>query len=818
MASLKRRAALIRITIGLTLAATSSWAASAPQFTAEEKAWIAAHPVVRTLSDSKWRPFAFRESGKVVGIVPSFLTAVSRLSGLHFEYVDGVTWHDAADALRAGTIDIVPDVKWRDALHAHWARNDIILSRPYFVGTIFVVGPEGMNLFVDTAQLTGQRVAIKGGGALEAAIRDSDIPLNLLTFDDERDALAAVATGEATVALGPDMSILPLLRRQFHDELFVAGSFPDNPYALAIATRRDLPILASILDKSLAAISAREVDGITRQWVESADYGKPSLYSILYYRRWQVAGGGACLLALAAIAFFSWRARLVAIRSEREKAIFLAFISHEIRTPMHTILSSVELLQRSKLAPKHARRADAAMAASESLLTLLDDILEYSRLESHNVTLAPEPTLVESWVVQSADMVRWRADEKDLCLTLELASPPNLCVLIDPIRTRQIVLKIKFTSAGSVTLRADYLEGNPNRGGSLTIEVRDTGIGIPPERQRRIFEPYQRVEQSGNRRVSGSGLGLSICRELVELMKGSITVISSPDKGTIFTVILPVRRIAQAPTPGTSGSHGSSVHGEPLLHTREQALVEPDAPQLTRGAPLILVVDDHESVQHAIRNQLDSLACNATFADTGKHALEQFERASFDMVLLDCALPDIDGYTVAQRMRDSERMRMHAHTPIIAISASTDDAHRKRCFESGMDGVLGKPLRLDTLRQMVDLWCPSNSTRAPTPSEGNTPPSNANLREVYRRSVDADLAALGDALSKGDADRAGRAAHRIKGAAAVTGHAETSRLAAELERRLKLASDGIPAGVGTLGDELLHSYRIDTAEPDNTDA
>lgn len=833
MMSLKRCAVLIGMVIGLMPA--SDWAAGAPEFTPEEKAWIARHPVVLTRADPNWRPFEFHENGKAVGIVPSFLDAVARISGLRFEYVDGISWRDSPDALQSGRIDIVPDVTWRGRLDAPWIRHldmapdakkheggalprdDIIVSRPYFVGTVFVVAPEHPNRVVDAQNLAGRRIAIKGGGALEAAIRHSDTPVTLLTFDDEGDALATVANGDADAAVGADMSILPLMRRQFHDELFVAGGLPHGQYALAMATRRDMPVLASILEKSLAAIPAREVDEITRQWIETADYGKPSLHSILYYRRWQVAAAAAGLLALAAIAFVSWRSRVAAVRSERDTAMFLAFISHEIRTQMHTILSSVELLQRSNLAPRQASRADAAMAASESLLTLLDDILEYSRLESHNVTLTPEPTPIQPWVRHSADMVRGRVDEKKLSLTLELACAPDLCVLIDPVRTRQIVLNllvnaIKFTSAGSVALRVDYLDGKPGRTGSLVIEVRDTGIGIPPERQRTILEPYQHVEQSQNRRVSGSGLGLSICRELVDLMKGVVTVSSSPDKGTIFTVLLPVQRAAQARVPGTAGRQAPAL--EPSQPAHGQSPVEADTSQPAVNGPTILVVDDHEAVQHAIQHQLDALACNSAIAATGEHALALFEHTAFDMVLLDCDLPDIDGYTVAQRMRDGERLRKEARTPIIAISASTGDAHRERCFDSGMDGVLGKPLRLDALRQMIDLWCPARNDDGIAPPMQDTRPAKAEFRAIYRQSVDADLAALGAALSNGDVDRARHAAHRIKGAAAVAGHTTTSELAAELERRLQLASDGIAPSIGMLGDELLRLHRADTAGPD----
>lgn len=820
MVSLKGRAILIGVVVGLMPAL--GWANNTPQFTQEEQAWITRHPVVRTRADPNWPPFEFREHGKIVGVVPSFLDAISRISGLRFEYVDDVTWHNSADALHSGRIDIVPDLTWRDTLNA-WRmphpgttlgttansdsrtispRDKLIFSRPYFSGTVFVVTSERLNLLVDARNLAGRRIAIKGGGAVEAAIRHGDIPVSLLTYDDESDALAAVADGIADAAIGPDVSLLPLVQRQYRDKLFVSGGLPDSPYALSIATRSDMPVLASIIDKSLAAIPARDAEHLVHQWIESTDYGKPSLQSILYYRRWQVAAAGAGLFALAAIAFASWRSRVAAVRSERDKAMFFAFISHEIRTPMHTILSSLELLQRSKLPPKQANRADAALAASESLLTLLDDILDYSRLESRNATLAPEPTHIEPWIQRSADMVRWRVDEKKLSLEIEIACPPGLHVLIDPVRTRQIVLNLlvnalKFTSAGSIALRVDYLEGKPDRTGSLVIEVRDTGIGIPPRHQRTIFEPYQRVEQSGNSRVGGSGLGLSICRELVDLMKGVITVSSSSDLGTIFTVILPVRRIAHAPIVGTTDAH--------------EATEDAETPPPTSNGPMILVVDDHEAVQHAIQHQLDALACRSTVADTGEQALAQFARTAFDMVLLDCDLPDIDGYTVVQRMRDDEHLQQRAHTPIIAISASTGDTHRERCFDSGMDGVLGKPLRLEALRQMIDLWCPTSVTNRSEPTEESSQSAKADFREIYRQSVDTDLAVLGNALSNDDGDRALHASHRIKGAAAIAGHAATSELAAELERQLQFASGSIPPSIHALSDELLRLHRADMA-------
>lgn len=786
-------------------------AAATSLFTPEEHAWIAAHPVVRTCVNSHWRPFEFVQGGKVVGIVPSFLEAVSDLSGLRFEYVDGACWKGSIAALNSGRIDMLPD--WGKSYDTTPYRGGFIASTPYYVGTIAIVTAERENLFAGFPQLAGKRIAIKGGGGLELAIRHSDVPVTLLTFQDEADALEAVANEEADAALGTDASIIPQLNRQFKGRLFLSGSLWDRPYALTMVTREDNPVLASILDKSLTAIPASDADAIRHRWQETTDYGAPSLASILHYRWRQVALVGCVLLAFATLAYVLWRARVAAVRSERDKAMFLAFISHEIRTPMHTILASLELLQRSQLTGQQASRADAAVSASETLLALLDDVLEYSRLESHSVTLAPEPTRIGPWAQRTIDMVRWRSDEKKLVLSLDLACAPDFSVDIDPMRVRQIVLNllvnaIKFTATGKVVLRVDYLSGKRRGTGTLVLEVRDTGMGIPPERQRHIFEPYARVESPGHRGASGSGLGLSICRELVDLMKGVITVSSSPEIGTVFTVMLPTREPhAQAASQrGPLESPASAAQATPPIRAHKPLLRD------SKEGPLVLVVDDHEAVQHAIQHQLDALVCRSAIAGTGEAALELFASTTFDMVLLDCNLPGIDGYTVARRMREIERERGAERTPIVAISAAADDAHRVRCFDSGMDGVLGKPLRLAALRELIELWCghgDSGSSAAPIADSGAPA---VDVHAIYRQTMKADLEMLAEGIAHRNIEQARRAAHRISGAAAVVEDLPTRNLASELERRLASSSGDITADIQALAAELQSLHGAGTAD------
>jgi CheY-like chemotaxis protein len=251
------------------------------------------------------------------------------------------------------------------------------------------------------------------------------------------------------------------------------------------------------------------------------------------------------------------------------------------------------------------------------------------------------------------------------------------------------------TAAGAVTLRVRYVAARHGRSGTLCLEVRDTGIGIAPDRLGHVFETYWQADRAPQPGSGGSGLGLAICRELVELMHGSIAVDSTPHVETVFTVQLPVPAADGAPLAKSA--------------TAAQALADATAAPVYRGAPRVLIVDDHETVRAALQDQYDALGCVGIVAGSGEDALRHLAQGRIDMVLLDCNLPDIDGYALARMIRQEEAVRKARRVSIIAISAESGDMHRMLCLESGMDGVLGKPLRLDTLRQAIARWYPTDA-------------------------------------------------------------------------------------------------------------
>ncbi|WP_304589938.1 ATP-binding protein [Burkholderia anthina] len=691
---------LLTVSVG-TSAAT---ACRKPIFTDEECRWIRDHPVVHIAVEASWRPIEYMHRGRHAGLVAGYLNTISKMTGLTFQTVPGTEWGHAYEALASGKVDLLPGV-WRELVPER-AGADARVSAPYLVGRLTVVTGNNSAMIFGLQRLKGQRVAIKGQGAVEYFVRHSGVPLDVRTFDTEALALGAVANGDADAALGIDVTILPIMRRQFPGQIYLSGMLADRPVSLAMLTRADLPILASIIDKSLAAISVSEAAGITRESIELGDYGKPTIRSIVHYRAPVVLAIAVTLLTFAVLAYLMWKSRAAAIRSKRDKAMFLAFVSHEIRTPMQTVLSSLEFLQRSRLPVQQAGRVDAAASASETLLTLLDDILDYSRLESRRVTLSPQTVELGAWARQTVDMVRWRAERKALALTLDVSGPPSLHVLIDSVRVRQIVLNllvnaINFTAGGAVTLRVGYLAARHGRHGTLCIEVRDTGIGIPPDRFGHVFENYWQADRAPQPGMGGSGLGLAICRELVELMHGSIAVESTPHVETVFTVQLPVMAVDGVPP------------AQPAVAATADAMAAPAPAPARRSAARVLIVDDHEAVRAALQDQCDALGCVGVAAGTGEDALRHLAQGGIDMVLLDRNLPDIDGYALARMIRQEETARKARRVPIIAISAECGDAHHARCRESGMDGVLGKPLRLEMLRQAIATWCAADAGDAP---------------------------------------------------------------------------------------------------------
>ena len=751
-----RRAALGALWIAMALTAGPARAQTLPVFTDEEQRWINAHPVVRYAADTRLSPLEYVEHGRYKGLMAEYLDAVARKSGLRFELEPTRDWQEAQQAFLDGKVDMFPNASAQRTTREVGAR--LRLTDPFFVAQTIIVTRADAPIVLRMKDLDGKVAAVRGGGTYAHVFADRYPGVRVLATREPMESLDAVISGEAYAAIGSDAVFLPMLHRRHASRLSISGTVGDLLYIAQMGIRADLPLLHAIVAKSLGSLSAVETGQMNDRWLAQTDFGEPSLLSIVRYRLPQLL---MLLGAVVLLGWFAWRARVAqraAQKSERTKSHFLAVMSHEIRTPMNAVLASIELLEHTPMDARQKRFTRTASAAAEALLSLLDDVLDLSKLDARRLALELIRTDVDALAQKVAQVARMNAQDKQLVIEVRTRNPSGRQVLIDPTRLRQVLLNlvgnaVKFTECGRIDVTLELLDdGDMNA--LLTVRVCDTGIGIAPSQQAAIFDAYAQADNATTRRFGGTGLGLTICKELVTLMGGEIRLTSRLGAGTSVEFSLPVRL---APPAQASSKHAAAAHGMPSFG----------------AAATVLVVEDHPGNQFIIAEQLRTLGYEARIEADGVAALVALEPPHpFALVLMDCHMPGMNGYEATRRIRARERQTGASHLPVIAISAATDLAHLEKCMDSGMGGVLKKPLRLDELSSMLQLWLGA----APSP-----PPPGSTVPPQMHEAMAEDLAALRRAFAAGDTLLAARHAHRIKGAASMVDAAAAAESADALE-------------------------------------
>ncbi len=469
--------------------------------------------------------------------------------------------------------------------------------------------------------------------------------------------------------------------------------------------------------------------------------------------------------------------------ASRAKSTFLATMSHEIRTPMNAVIGMLELsLTRSKCGScKEVGPIEVAYESAKSLLLLIGDILDVAKIESGRLTLLPERAKLRELIESVARVFDGLARQKGLQLKLEIETEAACDVLIDPLRFKQILSNlvsnaIKFTDQGSVWVR---VAGEPLQGSRLALEVcvEDSGIGIAEEDQRQLFEPFSQVSHSSRANQGGTGLGLNICRKLAEMMGGSVRLESTPGEGTKVQVKLVLQVL------------------EPI------AEVEPAINFLApvpRSSMRILIVDDHPANRMLLAQQLQHLGHNLVMAMDGGEALQLWRPGEFDLVITDCNMPVLSGYSLARRIREIERENGLARMPILGFTANAQPDEISRCKEAGMDDCLFKPISLEHLRVHLEHIQRTSEVVPSAPVEA-LPEDDLDFHSLAEMTGDnsdlirslivelissneADAGLLEPLLQTQDWKRLGELAHRIKGAARLVGAGLLRDSCAELEK------------------------------------
>jgi signal transduction histidine kinase/CheY-like chemotaxis protein len=378
-------------------------------------------------------------------------------------------------------------------------------------------------------------------------------------------------------------------------------------------------------------------------------------------------------------------ARQLAEEASRAKSQFLAVTSHEIRTPMNGILGAAELLIATPLTPTQQRYVQITHQSATALLTLIDDVLDLSRIEAGKLTLNLASVDLRGVVGEAIDLVRTAAREKPLTLTERVSSRLPRRVLADPLRLRQLLVNllhnaVKFTDAGTVALEVRCLEGGSAEAPRVRFSVRDSGIGIEAAKLASIFTAFSQVDGSSTRRHGGSGLGLAIVKELTTLMGGEVHVESTPGEGSHFWIDLTLDR---APDDDLGVDAGEDAEaGEPVS---------------------ALVAEDDPVNQMLIHEMLRLLGCHVEVVGDGAAARRAVAEKRFDIVFMDCHMPVMDGYEATRGIRADEQ-RSGSRTVIVAVTADALASDQARCIEAGMDAFLTKPVSSAQLSATIERW------------------------------------------------------------------------------------------------------------------
>lgn len=769
-----------------------------PVLTAEERNWIARHPVVQVLVVNTHIPLTYiNDDGEESGYTISLLKKIGEQNGITFRW----------QALRNVTEMRAQLKKTPDSLIAAADASasedaDIIFSRPYQISNWVLVTRKNFPAVTSLADMQGKKVAVFTGSYYLPALREQFPQVEFVEDDFSLETALSLLTHRLDGAMVPQTAANFVLKSYLEDRFRIALTLPVQPLRLAMATSAGNAPLISVIDKTLREVPPRAMDAQLTGWQMRYALERFEIWG--RYRTAIIFASAVVIVIALLLAFYFWRNRflkrnlamqqklqneLEAAKRQVEKAsesksVFLSQMSHEIRTPMSALTGLLELENIGQSSPEQRRNNIAvAWESSKSLLMLVGDILDMAKIESGTFTVRSVPVSLKEMLNNVSTLFLHSAEEKGLTLQSQLDVQADR-ILFDPLMLKQIATNllsnaIKFTAQGEVEIIVYQTKTVSDNQNEYVLEVCDSGPGLTAEQQTAIFEPFVQV---GSARMAqhGTGLGLSICRQLAGLLSGTLEVESTPGEGTTF-----IFRFSAPPDAGTQAFSEQLVRKE--AHN-----------------PLnILLVDDHAPNRLLLAQQLEFAGHHTVAAENGEQALRLWlaDEPPFDMVITDCNMPGMSGFEMVRQLREHEKLTGRQPQPMFGLTAMAEKKVLELAARAGMTDCLFKPVDLARLFSCISL----------VERGENEPPVFMTLNKLAHSQPEAfrtlilavieknqqDKAALKQAIVEEDFDEIHRIAHSLVGGARIIDasvladvcqHIETAAQDQNLPRIISLAS------------------------------
>lgn len=638
------------------------------QLTLEERKWLKEHQVIKVASDSAWAPFEFQdEKGKFHGVAIEYLKSFEEMLGVQFEISQELSWQELIKHVRQRKIDMFSCVAVTPE------RSEYLkFTQPYIKIPAKIFTRQQVNYIEDLSALEGKKVAVVAGYATQDWITNDYPNIELILAQNIVDALEMLRHGEVYAFVGNQVTTGYYMGQAKLPDIKIAG---DTPYEFAqtFGVRSDWPILQSILQKALNATPVDKHNKIQNSWL-TVKYEHAFDYTLL----WKILA----VATLIFVVFLYWNRRLakeivIRVRAEKNmieatnfakaaqaeaeaanqaKSEFLANMSHEIRTPMNSILGFSEVLRGKISDLKLSKYLENIHSSGESLLTLINDILDLSKIESGKFELQYSKISTQALFYEMETIFGLKIQDKGLDLIINIPADLPDTLILDETRLRQILINlignaIKFTESGYIKLSVQCRYPDNIQQGALDLifSVEDSGVGIPTEQQESIFGAFSQVKGQDIDKYGGTGLGLAITKKLIQMMNGEISIESKVGKGSSFSILLKDVEV------GPSGT----------ITSYQKKHIDFNSIKFDKS--IILIADDIDYNRELLINFLEGYDLKILEAENGIEVIEKAKEHHPDLILMDMKMPEMSGYEAINTLKKDDKLK---DIPIVAITAS----------------------------------------------------------------------------------------------------------------------------------------------------